>query len=47
MAEFVAYLTICCITGAASCINGPVLRGLSVGLCIFIAYRLGMEAARG
>lgn len=47
MAEFVAYLTICVITGAASCIKGAGLRGLAVGLCVFIAYRLGMEAARG
>ena len=47
MAEFFAYLAVCGLTGAASCIKGPWLRGLSVGLCIFIAYQLGMEAAHG
>jgi hypothetical protein len=47
MAEFVAYMTICAITGAVSFIKRPVLRGLALGACIFIAYQLGMEAARG
>lgn len=47
MAEFVAYLTISAIAGAVSCIKRPVVRGVAVGLCVFIAYRLGMEVARG
>lgn len=47
MAEFLAYLAVYGAAGAASCIKGPWLRGLSVGLCIFVAYQLGMEAAHG